>query len=55
MCIKEDCFAYNGETKECKALTELVCKKEECSFYKTKAEYLDGISKLEGLEGTIDV
>ena len=42
MC-KEDCFFYNK--KDCRALKELYCKKEEeCSFYKTQEqEVLDRI------------
>lgn len=32
---KTDCFAYNNENGECRALTELVCgNKEKCPFYK---------------------
>ena len=32
--VKEDCFAYNKENKECDAFTELFCKYKECKFYK---------------------
>lgn len=31
---KKDCFAHQG--KECKALNDLYCKYQRCSFYKTK-------------------
>ena len=38
----KSCFAYretvnddNSITKECNALSELVCAKRKCSFYKT--------------------
>lgn len=39
--VKQDCFAYKEaadprKTGTCLALTELFCKKEICSFYKTK-------------------
>jgi hypothetical protein len=34
---KKDCFAYNG--KECKALNDLYCKYQKCSFYKTEEDY----------------
>ncbi len=37
--IKTDCFGYNPRTRDCMALKKLYCKKEKCSFYKTKSEY----------------
>lgn len=36
-CIKINCFAYGY--KNCYVLTELVCKKKKCSFFKTKEQY----------------
>jgi hypothetical protein len=40
--VKTECFAYdcvklaNGRTTEvCRALTSMICKNGECSFYKT--------------------
>ena len=46
--VKENCFAHikNKEGKErCFCLNEMICKKGECSFYKTrskaKKDYLD--------------
>lgn len=35
---KTDCFAYVSTTK-CKALNDMVCKKGECPFYKTKEQF----------------
>ena len=33
--VMTDCFAYDPKCRECKALTELLCKtKGKCSFYK---------------------
>lgn len=35
--LMEDCQFYQlimGRTSRCAALTEMVCRKEECSFYK---------------------
>ena len=32
--VREDCFAYNKENKDCDAFTELFCKDKECKFYK---------------------
>lgn len=34
--IKKDCFAYDRKKKSysCKILTELVCEKGDCKFYK---------------------
>ena len=54
MGIKEDCFGYNPRIRQCKALTELVCKNKECKFYKTQAQFEEGIKMLEKLEGKAD-
>lgn len=34
--LKDDCFAYDKDKRECKALKELVCLTKKCSFYKPK-------------------
>lgn len=34
--VNEDCFAYDKEKKDCKALDCLYCKQGECKFYKEK-------------------
>ncbi|MBE7036006.1 MAG: hypothetical protein E7403_01780 [Ruminococcaceae bacterium] len=36
MGIKKDCFAYR--LGRCSVLTEMVCRRENCSFYKTKEQ-----------------
>lgn len=36
MGIKKDCFAYR--LGRCSILTEMVCKRDTCSFFKTKEE-----------------
>ena len=36
---KQDCFAWNEQRQCCNALLKLLCKKGECSFYKTKEQY----------------
>lgn len=41
---KTDCFAYSE--KRCLALTEKLCKKRECPFYKTREQYVKGINKV---------
>lgn len=47
---KEDCFAYqkrflidtyDGLEAYCSVLTEMLCAKGECSFYKSKKRYKD--------------
>lgn len=43
--MNNDCFAY--KSGECRALTEHVCWKSECRFYKTDAERAEGRSKAE--------
>lgn len=34
VCVKTDCFGYDKEKKDCKVMTELLCAKKKCSFYK---------------------
>lgn len=37
---KTDCFGFCGpRNKRCSVLIELVCKKRECTFYKTREQY----------------
>ncbi len=36
MGIKKDCFAYR--IGRCNIMTELICKRDSCSFYKTKEQ-----------------
>lgn len=33
---KKDCFAYDGERDNCKALNALYCSRENCKFYKQR-------------------
>ena len=44
---KKDCFAYGRIHDKCSILTETVCKKTECKFYKTKREFEKGRMKNE--------
>ena len=38
--IEKNCFAWDDGRKCCKALVTVICKtKDECPFYKTKAQY----------------
>lgn len=34
--VNTDCFAYDSEKKECKALKETFCRTEDCVFYKSE-------------------
>jgi|GEM_PF-1420022 len=36
MGVKKDCFAYR--IGRCNIMTEIICKRDTCSFYKTKEE-----------------
>lgn len=47
--VKKDCFAYVKEINDCIVLTDLYCKKENCSFYKTKEQYIKDAGDYEGL------
>lgn len=34
--VKKDCFAYDSEKKNCKALNALYCSRENCKFFKQR-------------------
>lgn len=34
--VKTDCFKYDPEIQNCTLMTELICLKRKCSFYKPK-------------------
>ena len=36
MGIRKDCFAYR--IGRCNIMTEMICRRENCSFFKTKEE-----------------
>lgn len=36
--IKKDCYAYDVNNNKCRALRDLYCKKEQCTFYKSNKE-----------------
>lgn len=38
--VKTDCFAYRSLNGECRVLCETVCKSGECSFYKTREQFI---------------
>ena len=40
--VRKDCFGYSNINNRCSVLTETVCKKEICKFYKTKKEFEKG-------------
>ena len=43
--VKTNCFGFHPKTKECKVMTETICRERECSFFKTQKEYTDGLKK----------
>ena len=45
--IKVDCFGYNLKAGKCAIMTETICKKRECSFYKTQEQYQEDKKKYE--------
>ena len=49
--IRKDCFGYTPGKKDCQVLTETVCLKGECPFFKTKAQFLDDQKKYSSLAG----
>lgn len=47
--IKVDCFGYNKTNRECKVMEELICKKRNCTFYKTWEQYRADMKKYHGV------
>ena len=43
--VKTDCFGYNPRAKRCTIMTETICEDRNCSFYKTREEYAEGLQK----------
>ena len=43
--VKTNCFGFHPKTKECKIMTETICRKRKCSFYKTQKAYMEGLKK----------
>ena len=43
--IRKDCFGYTPGKKECQVLTETICASGKCSFFKTKAQFLEDREK----------
>lgn len=37
--IKKDCFGYRNPER-CGAMSEMICKSRNCSFYKTKKQFI---------------
>lgn len=44
--VKTDCFGYDTDKKECIVMTELLCLRKKCSFYKQR-EAAEGSSQEE--------
>ena len=47
----DDCFAYDGKNKKCRALDKLYCTKEICPFYKTRDQLIHEHMSLENQDG----
>lgn len=47
--VKKDCFGYHCAAKKCTVLTETICAKRKCSFYKTQKQYDEDKQKYERL------
>lgn len=46
--IKVDCFGYDKINCQCKVMEELICKKRNCTFYKTWEQYRADMEKYHG-------
>ena len=52
-CYKRDCLAFREITDKrfrCIALTELICERKRCKFYKNEATYEEGLKILKNKE-----
>ena len=43
--IKTDCFGYDKRYCQCKIMTENICAKRNCTFYKTTEQYKADMEK----------
>ena len=43
--VKTDCFGFDKRFCSCKIMTEPICKKRRCSFYKTMEQFKADIEK----------
>ena len=34
--VQIDCFGYDKDKRDCKVMTELLCARKKCSFYKPR-------------------
>ena len=48
--MKKECFGYVPGRKDCQVMTENICEKRKCSFYKTKENYRRGLVGLPPIE-----
>ena len=37
--IKTDCFGYDKRICQCKIMQDMICRRRNCSFYKTWEQY----------------
>lgn len=47
--IKVDCFGYDKVGCQCKVMEELICRKRNCTFYKTREQFLADMEKYQGV------
>lgn len=40
---QRSCFAYHP--KQCRVLTEMLCKKKKCPFFKTREQFIEDLKK----------
>ncbi len=55
--MKRDCFAFEiGKNRpNCNILSEMICQKRECSFYKTMEQYIKDQKKYPCLYTNFDI
>lgn len=46
--IRKDCFGCVPGRKDCQVMTENICEKRNCTFFKTKEDFLNGIQSYKG-------
>lgn len=46
--IKKDCFGFDSDKSKCTVLDELLCRRENCNFYKSLSQIIEERKKYGG-------
>jgi hypothetical protein len=43
--IKRDCFGFDERCGQCKIMQDLICRRRNCTFYKTWEQYMADLDR----------